>query len=61
MAIQLTDDGIDDILQDIVDYFERTPLTFFENCEMTDEGYDHFAFFFRGLLEPYSNGYRNYN
>ena len=55
----LTDDGIDSIISDLHDYIIRHPLMVEPNH--IDEGYDHFQEYVWNLLEPYSNGYRNYN
>lgn len=52
---QLTDDNIDDIVYEIHEWFIRHPLG------TTEEGYDWFRDFAGNLLEPFSNGYRNYN
>jgi hypothetical protein len=59
--MQLTDDSIDGFISDIVDYLERTPLTFNEKGEVTDEGYDHLNEFIYNCLSRYSNGYKNFN
>ena len=62
MAKQLTDDNVDSILSRVVTYLETHPAMFEPlTGAMTDEGYDHFAEFFRTQLDPYSNGYRNHN
>lgn len=61
MPRQLTDDGIQKFVSDLVEYLERTPLTFDEKGEVTDEGYDHLKDFIYNELEDYSNGYVNYN
>lgn len=54
----LTDDGIDTLIVEIVDYLDRHPLV----CSPIEgDAYDHFTDFLRQRLEPYSNGYRNYN
>jgi len=60
LSKQLTDDGIQTFVVELVDYLERHPCTF-ENCQVTDEGYDHLKEFIFQRLEDYSNGYMNFN
>jgi hypothetical protein len=58
---QLTDDGISSFVFELVEYLERTPCTFGSDLVVTNEGYDHLREFILQALEPYSNGYVNYN
>jgi hypothetical protein len=54
----LTDDGIDSILSEIIVHLEsQFPSVNFEE----DSDYEAFRDKVFALLEPYSNGYRNYN
>lgn len=56
--MQLTDDAVDSLIVEIVDYLDRHPLV----CSPIEgDAYDHFTTFLQQSLEPYSNGYRNYN
>jgi hypothetical protein len=58
---QLTDDGIDTFIYELVTYLDTHPLTFDQHGEITDEGYDHLKEFVFQRLEGYSNGYINFN
>lgn len=58
--VQLTDDGIQKFVGELVDYLDLHPATF-EGGEVTDEGYDHLKEFIYRRLEGYSNGYMNCN
>jgi len=57
---QLSDDGIDGFISDLVDYLENHPATF-EGGRVTDEGYDNLEAFVYSKLQCYSNGYKNHN
>lgn len=61
-AHQLTDDAIGTFVGELVSYLERHPATF-ENFGwmVSDEGYDNLREFCLRALEPFSNGYVNYN
>lgn len=58
---QLNDDNISSFIVELVDYLERTPATFSDNGSITDEGFDHLYEFIHQRLEPFSNGYINFN
>ena len=54
----MTDDFIDDIRSEIAGWIEnRVGFPIWES----DEAYESFTELVNNLLEPYSNGYRNYN
>lgn len=55
---QMTDDSIDNIRTELADWIEnRVGFPIWES----DEAYESFTELVNSLLEPYSNGYRNYN
>ena len=54
----LTDDGIDNVLSNLAEFIEEQ---FKLNLDADDEGFEALREKLHELLEPYSNGYRNYN
>lgn len=57
-SLQLTDDGIQTILNNLVKFLEYNPVVM---KTLDGEGYDWLSEFIYQELEPYSNGYVNYN
>ena len=53
--MQLYEEDISDLVRRIHDWLQVTPLAH------TEEGYDWLSELVHDKLEPFSNGYRNYN
>jgi hypothetical protein len=60
MVKQLTDDEIMFFSVDLSDWLEKN-MDIFNADEITDEGYERLRGFVDQALQPFSNGYINFN